>query len=130
MAKYHTEQRKLLLRFLQQNSDRQFFIEEITEQLCSSQNISASSVYRNINDMIEAGLVARFPAPGSRQFLYQYLGDEHCRSHIHMKCESCGQLIHLDDLAMQQIMSSLEHSKSFTVNIQKTILYGTCAHCV
>ncbi|MGI6105324.1 MAG: Fur family transcriptional regulator [Raoultibacter sp.] len=129
MKKYNTTQRKLLLDFLKRNSDRQFSIEAIVAELCDTENISSSSIYRNINDMIEEGSVARFPAQGTRQFLYQYVGDEHCKNHIHLKCEACGELFHLDELAMSQIVGSIESSKAFTIDIQKTILYGTCEKC-
>lgn len=129
MRKYSTEQRKILLAFFEENPDRQFAIEDIAEQLCEKANISPSSIYRNINDMVKDGSVARFPAQKSQQFLYQYIGGDACKSHIHMKCESCGQLFHLDDDSMQGILSSVKNTKGFSIDLKKTILYGSCENC-
>ena len=55
MKKYHTEQRRRLLSFLQEHSDRQFSVEEIAEYLCGDGTISVSSIYRNINAMAAEG---------------------------------------------------------------------------
>lgn len=129
MRKYSTEQRKLLLAFLEQHPDRQFSVEEIVESLCSNANISTSSVYRNINGMVEEGIVGRFPAKEGRGSLYQYIGNAACQAHIHMKCEQCGQLFHLDEETMSAIHASVGSVKGFTIDPKKTILYGSCENC-
>lgn len=129
MRKYRTEQRKILLAFFQQHPDQQFSIEKIAERLCVKEAISTSSVYRNINDMVEAGTVGRFPAQEGRGFLYQYIGEAACQTHIHMKCEQCGQLFHLDDELMGTIQSSIKKIKGFNIDTKKSILYGSCENC-
>ncbi len=130
MKKYHTEQRRRLLSFLQENSDRQFSVEEIAEHLCGDGNISVSSIYRNINAMAAEGMIQRFPRDGSRTFLYQYIGDGDCREHIHMKCEICGSIFHLDRKAMEAIdASAAAAAAGFHINKKKTILYGACGKC-
>lgn len=127
--KYATEQRKLLLDFLKEHRDRQYSVEEIAERLCDVQNISVSSIYRNINIMVAEGSVRRFSVDGSRQFLYQFFGGNDCSTHIHLKCESCGQLFHMDDKAMEEILSSTMRGNDFSIDIRKTILYGLCKNC-
>lgn len=130
MKKYHTEQRRRLLSFLQEHSDRQFSVEEIAEYLCGDGTISVSSIYRNINAMAAEGMIQRFPREGSRTFLYQYIGDGDCREHIHMKCEICGSIFHLDQEAMAAIDASVSAAAAgFHINKKKTILYGACGKC-
>ncbi len=130
MKKYYTEQRRRLLSFMQENSDRQFSVEEIAEHLCEGKAISVSSIYRNINAMAAEGMIQRFPRDGSRTFLYQYIGDGDCREHIHMKCEICGSIFHLDRQAMEVIDASAPAAASgFCIDKKKTILYGACGKC-
>lgn len=129
MKKYTTEQRKILLSFLEDNPDQQFSVEEIADKVCSDEGISVSSVYRNINAMVAEGVVGRFTRPGLRQHVYQYIGSGKCSSHIHLKCEECGQLFHVDDDTMGEMMSLLQQSNKFNVDIKKTIVYGTCTGC-
>ena len=130
MKKYHTEQRKQLLSFLQRNSDRQFSVEEIAAHLCQDGNISVSSIYRNINAMAAEGMIQRFPRDGSRTFLYQYIGDGDCREHIHLKCEICGSIFHMDRKAMETMeMFASAAAAGFHINKKKTILYGAGGKC-
>lgn len=129
MRKYSTEQRKLLLAFLEKHPDKQFSVEEIADSLCGKEAISPSSVYRNINHMVNAGTVGRFPSQAGRGFLYQYIGGEACQKHIHLKCEQCGELFHLDNESMNTILVSVKKLKGFNIDTKKSILYGSCEKC-
>ncbi len=133
MKKYITAQRKLLLSFFQEHQDQQFSVEQIAEQLCRTEdisiNISISSIYRNISDMVAEGCLQRFPVEGSRRFLYQYIGGSDCSRHLHLKCEKCGQIFHMDDQAMDSILAFAMSNNAFRINKQKTILYGSCRDC-
>ncbi len=127
--KYMTAQRQLLLSFLREHSDQQFSVEELAEQLCNAHDISISSIYRNVNHMYAEGLVQRFSVSRSRQYLYQYLGEDACSTHMHLKCEQCGQIYHMDDKLMEVILASTMQNDNFEINVQKTILYGSCKNC-
>lgn len=127
MKKYMTTQRRLLLSFLEEHPHQQYSVEELAEQLCHHQNISISSIYRNISQMAAEGLVQRFAVDHSRQFLYQYLGGGDCDSHIHLKCQHCGQIFHVDDALLAELLAAL--SGNFEVDLRKTIVYGSCKNC-
>ncbi|MDL2289427.1 transcriptional repressor [Clostridia bacterium OttesenSCG-928-F22] len=131
MKEYATTQRKLLFDFLKQHHDQHYSIEEIANSLCSAENISMSSIYRNINYMVANGSVRRFSADGSRRFLYQYIGsnDTDCSKHIHLKCEQCGKIFHLGKEAMDAVVASTKQNNSFNIDIKRTILYGSCKDC-
>lgn len=129
MKKYATEQRKILLSFLKEHYDRQYSVEEIAEKLYGVENISISSIYRNINSMVVEGTVRRFSADGSRRFLYQYIDCDDCNKHLHLKCESCGQIFHMDEKSMENILTSVMSGSNFNIDVKKTILYGLCEDC-
>ena len=128
MKAYSTEQRKQLLTFLEFHKDRQFSIEEIADFLCDSCNISISAIYRNMNKLVEEGLVVRHAKEGSRKFLFQYVGNRDCSEHLHLKCTSCGQIFHMDDTSMELIFLTAMKNH-FIVDKRKTILYGSCDCC-
>lgn len=128
LKKYSTGQREILLSFLRERPDQQFFIEEIYEQLCVSKDISLSTIYRNINKLVQEEEVRRFAKEGSRKFLYQYIGDTNCSEHLHLKCNVCGQIYHIDDESMNAILlSALKNN--FMVDKKKSMLYGLCMSC-
>ncbi len=129
MKKYATAQRKLLLSFFSEHQDQQFSVEQIAGQLCHSENISISSIYRNISDMVAEGCLQRFPVEGSRHFLYQYIGNGDCSRHLHLKCEKCGQIFHMDDPSAESLLALAMRNNAFHINKKKTILYGSCRDC-
>ena len=131
MRKYMTEQRKVLISFLKENTDKQYSIEEIAESLnsCGEHEISISAVYRNIGKLVQEGQVRRFAKEGSRTFLYQYVNCGECDSHLHMKCVKCSKILHMDDETTEKMIVAAMAKSNFKIDERKTMLYGICDSC-
>lgn len=125
---YSTQQRKLLLAFFKENPDRYFSVEEIAERLCEEKSISVSAIYRNVNSMVKDGNVRRFSVDGRRRAVYQYIGDE-CSRHIHLKCDGCGRIFHMEAGAMEKILIETMDNNEFSIDVSRTTLYGSCKGC-
>ena len=133
MAEYATEQKKKLSDFLQQNAHRAFSVEELVEELQVTYGNGApgkSTVYRLMTHLVEEGVVKRFVKGHSRRFVYQIVGGEHCRSHLHLKCIGCGRLLHLDEQVSDALLDQIRHHSDFSVNEEETVLFGECSSCV
>lgn len=126
MTKYQTKQRAGLLAFLSGHPNEQFSIDIVSQAV---RNVSKSAIYRNINRMVEDGIIRRFQIEGSRTFLYQYVGTPECNRHLHLKCSRCGVILHTDILFSEQLMDFVESRTSFTLDLKKTMLFGACSHC-
>lgn len=126
-----TEQRKVLLSFLKENTDRQFSIEEICEGVNQGggHDISLSAVYRNIAKLVEDGHVRRFMRDGSRTAVYQYIHCRNCEKHLHMKCVKCSKILHMDDEATETMLVAAMKKNNFKIDERKTMLYGVCDSC-
>ena len=129
MKVYTTEQRKVLSQFFQERPDFQFSVEELTSHLCKSHDISISAIYRNVSFLMKEGIIGRFTKEGSRQFLYQYIGDASCHSHLHLKCEQCGRIIHMNDVGVNETLQKVLHQTQFHLDLRKTVLHGHCKDC-
>lgn len=127
MKTYHTHQRKSLLEFLKANSEKAFTIEEIIENL-SGDPISQSTVYRLMTKLVEENLVHRTVKGNSRSFVYQYISDEKCENHLHIKCTDCGKVYHLDSGVTSIIQSNIRNNTSFEID-SHTLLLGKCGEC-
>ena len=126
MKTYHTHQRTNLLSFLKENSDKAFTIEEIIASL--SEPISQSTVYRLMQKLVEENLVHRTVKGNSRSFVYQYISDEKCENHLHMKCTDCGKVYHLDSGVTSIIQNNIKSNTSFEID-SHTVLLGKCGEC-
>lgn len=132
MANYATEQKKMLSDFLKEHDDRAFSIDELIEGLRTSYGSHApgnSTVYRLILRLVEEGSVKRFVKGHSRHFVYQSVRDEHCHSHLHLKCTACGRLVHLDEQVSDSLLHVIQSNSDFAVDEEETVLFGACASC-
>lgn len=130
MAEYKTEQKRLLLDFLESNSDNSYTIDRIVEELRAKDNAPGrSTVYRLMTKLVEEKKVHRFSDEGSRSFLYRIVADDHCRRHLHLKCLQCGKILHLDRATSDALLDRVRAVKDFAVNEEETLLFGNCAEC-
>ena len=111
-AQYRTRQITELENYLCSMEGKHVTVSDICKYF-KSQGISigTTTVYRQLDRMVEQGLVAKYMVDGTSSACYEYLGhDEHCHKHIcfHCKCEKCGKLIHLECGEMTHLGSALE----------------------
>ena len=129
MAHYQTAQKKLLLSFLREHSQEAFTIGELAEALAGAEHAPGrSTLYRLMPELVEEGSVKRFAKDGSRQFLYQMIG-EHCHSHLHLKCSVCGRILHMSPEESQNLIRLIDRNHSFSVDTGSTVLFGCCEDC-
>ena len=132
MSGYRTEQKKILLSFLERNADRAYSIDEIIHGLreeTQSDLPGKSTVYRLITKLVAEGQVKRFVKGNSRHFVYQLLQGGHCHLHLHLKCTLCGSLLHLDEETSDKLLQTVSLAQNFAVSERDTVLFGTCGSC-
>lgn len=129
MAAYHTQQRGAVLDVLQANIETPLSADAVTKRLSATPSAPGrSTVYRLLTKLTEEGVVRRFTAENGRQYLYQLTQDS-CRHHLHLKCEDCGKLIHMDDSASENVLRTILKDAGFAVDKEETTLFGHCRDC-
>lgn len=128
MKEYETGQRKALLLFFKRNSGRLVSIDEIVDALSRNAHISRSAVYRNVDRLAQEGLLSKTLAPGSRSALFRYIDCGSCER-IHLQCERCGRVFHMDDPEDEDRLREALERGGFELDGQSTVLPGTCREC-
>ncbi len=123
---YNTGKREQILHFLTKNASRSYTLEEICENIIPDGR-GKSTVYRLTSQLTEKGILRRLSDGNTRHVTYQYVGDEACRGHLHLKCRDCGKLIHLDDEASHNFCEKLKES-GFSIE-DGSMLFGKCDSC-
>ena len=135
MAKtYKTAGRQRLLSFLQSSPDRQFGVDELTEELdrlqeSEGQKQSKSTLYRHLSELCAEGTVRKYRSDTQSAYVYQYVGRGDCCRHFHLKCVTCGDLIHLECTVSEELLSHISAHHGFEVDSGRSILYGLCEAC-
>lgn len=131
MQEYKTKQKELLLECLTENKDVHLTAADILTHLRDKgHSLGVSTVYRQLDKLVAAGVVRKFIIDETSSACYQYAGtSEECCEHFHLKCNVCGKLIHVDCSLMKKIAEHMQNSHGFSVDTTKTLLYGVCREC-
>lgn len=127
---YNTKQKQLILALLSEKSNEQYTCEKIADMLKNNGTpVGKSTVYRYLLKLEEEGKVRKF-TENSKSAFFRYIDDsDNCNSHLHLKCLSCGEFVHLSCELMDKVASHLVNDHHFRIDNSKTILYGLCENC-
>lgn len=128
--KYKTKQREIITQVFKQNSDKCFTSKEIIELLQGQ--LGQATVYRLLAKLAEEGVICKYTAENGSGALYRINNCEKRESHkhFHLKCNSCGKLIHMDCTLLAKIAEHLQSDHGFFMDNSKTVLYGQCEECI
>ncbi len=86
-------------------------------------SISLATIYKNINSMTEANLLAEVKLPNTKS-VYEIVKE----GHAHLKCEICGKI---EDMVIDTntIFADISKNHHFLINQSDVILSGVCKDC-
>lgn len=128
MIKYNTEQRKVLLTLFEKDHHKTYSAHEILESIADS-GISLSAIYRNLKTMEDEGLICKTNDPKQSEARYHFIKAHDCMGVIHLKCEICDQIYHLNRTISNMIFSLACDDMNFSINKAGAFLYGRCDKC-
>ncbi|MBR2284832.1 MAG: transcriptional repressor [Ruminococcus sp.] len=128
---YNTKQKEKLLDYLIANKSRHTNVSEISAYLAAEGTpVGTATIYRQLDRLVENGIVRKYAFDGKTGACYQYIEDEQqCHTHFHLKCLSCGRLIHLDCDHLAGISEHIAEHHGFIIDSSQTVFYGMCSDC-
>lgn len=126
---YNTQQRKQLLELFQKHIGQQLSPEDILRGLPPDSRISRSAVYRNLARMTADGLLEKTAPAQGRTALYTYTGREKSCPRVHLRCEQCGKVFHMDSEADEQRLGELLTQSGLQLDGSATVIRGVCSEC-
>ncbi|SEL01942.1 Fur family transcriptional regulator, ferric uptake regulator [Ruminococcus sp. YRD2003] len=128
---YNTRQKEKLVDYLVRNKEKHTNVQEISAYLASEGSpLGTATIYRQLDKLVEAGVVRKFVIDGKMGACYQYIENtRECREHFHLKCLKCGRLIHLNCDHLKGINEHIAEHHGFIIDPSQTVFYGTCSEC-
>ena len=129
---YKTRQRDELLNYLRTTSSEHITVNDVCGHFrrcgCS---IGTATVYRQLERMVDEGLVNKYVIDANSPACFEYIGSEsHCGELcFHCKCEKCGRLIHLHCEELEGLSAHVRESHGFRINPMRTVFYVLCEAC-
>lgn len=132
-VQYKTRQREELLSFLKSSNGKHFTINDLNAYFQRRKiPIGQTTLYRQLERMVEEGLVNKYYIENTSSACFGYAGDkDFCQQPVcfHCKCEKCGKLIHLKCEELEQIQKHLLEEHGFELNPTRMVFYGICKEC-
>lgn len=85
-------------------------------------NVSLATVYRNLHQLVEHGMIRRIVIPGDSDRF-----DRRLAAHEHMICTACGRVV--DVFFDQPPLRLLGQATDVPLTAYDLVLYGLCPHC-
>ncbi len=130
-ANYRTKQREAILGYIVSLGGEHVTAARIAGHFADDAPIGRATIYRHLEKLTNSGKLRKFTADGVSGACYQYAEDDAgCHTHLHLKCECCGALMHLQCDTLGELQRHIYDKHAFEVNTSKTVLYGRCDSCI
>lgn len=128
---YKTKQKSAIMQCIQCVGDKHFTIDDICKMLSKSgEAVGRTTVYRLVERLSGEGVLRKYSAAAGESACYQYVKEKHhCHEHFHLKCEKCGNLIHMECDELEGLVAHIKSHHGFSLNPLKTVIYGVCEGC-
>ncbi len=113
-----TKQREIIIKVLSERKDHPTAFEIYQEAKNIFPEISLSTVYRTLKEMVEKGEIVEIRMEGESKARYDINTDKHA----HFKCRDCGRIFDIDIFFPLRIVD-------FKVEKVDVYIYGLCADC-
>lgn len=122
-----TQQRRVLVDHVFERHDH-FDAEELIlnlSQQTDTSRVSRPTVYRTLNELVDAGLLRRMTLNGRAVYEHDYGYPQH--DHLH--CTVCDKLIEFQSSELKQLREAVAQEHNFRVIGHRLIISGTCTDC-
>ena len=122
-----THQRRVLVDHVFERHDH-FDAEELIINMALSPEggkVSRPTVYRTLNELVDAGLLRRMSLGGRAVYEHDYGYPQH--DHLH--CTMCDRLIEFQSAELRQLRDAVAQESNFHVTGHRLIISGICADC-
>lgn len=122
---YNTKQKDLILNVIK-NQKHEFTVKDIYEEL--KDKVGLTTIYRLIDKLVGDNIINKYITKDNVTY-YQYL--ERCEeeNHFYLKCDKCGDLVHIDCDCISELSSHIFKKHNFVLNKDHIIINGICEKC-
>lgn len=88
-------------------------------------NISRGTVYRNLNLLVDKGLIKKISISGMSD-RFDYI----CNPHSHAVCEQCGKVFDFNfELNEEALSKTIKEQTDLEIFSNELTIYGICSNC-
>ena len=122
---YKTKQKDLIIEKIASQKE-EFKVLDIYNSL--DKKVGLTTIYRLVDRLFKEGLLNKTIGDDNVTY-YQYLEKCNHENHFYLKCEKCGNIIHVDCDCIKDLMNHILNEHNFKTNNERIIISGICSSC-
>ncbi len=122
---YNTKQKKQIMDVIK-NNDKPFTVKDIYEKINSIAGLT--TIYRLVDKMVEEDKLKKYIGKDNKTY-YQYLESCDKENHFYLKCNSCGNITHIDCDCIDDLYTHILNNHKFKLSKKNIIINGICNKC-
>ncbi len=123
---YNTKQKNMILNAIK-NQKQEFTIKDIYNQVKDKTGLT--TIYRLVDKLVKNGRLNKSIGENNITY-YQYLEECSNNNHFYLKCEHCGDIVHIDCDCIREMTSHILKKHKFMPNKKHLIISGICKNCI
>lgn len=123
---YNTKQKDVILNAIK-HQKQEFTIKDIYNQVKDSTGLT--TIYRLVDKLVLDGRLSKYIGKDNNTY-YQYLEECSESNHFYLKCEHCGDIVHIDCDCINDLSSHIFKKHKFKPNKEHIIINGFCEKCI
>ena len=126
--KYNTTGKNNILNYIKQYNSS-FTAKELFNKLKENNcDVGLTTIYRYLDELLEKSMLKKYFNDKNIAY-YQYLKPCEHNNHFYLKCNNCGNLIHVDCNCIVEIQNHINKDHRFNIDNKNIIITGLCDKC-
>ena len=126
LMKYNTKQKDIILDIIKKQK-KEFTIKDIYSTIKDS--VGLTTIYRLVDKLVLDGVLNKTIESDNTTY-YQYLEKCDNENHFYLRCDKCGDMIHVDCDCIDELSNHINNEHKFKLNKEKIIINGICNKCI
>lgn len=122
---YNTKQKDIILDIIKKEK-KEFTVKDIYDKVKNKTGLT--TVYRLVDKLVDEGRLSKNISKDNVTY-YQYLEECNHDNHFYLKCESCGNMIHVDCDCIGDLTKHIFNEHKFNLSHDHIIINGLCSNC-
>lgn len=123
---YNTKQKNIILDIIKKEK-KEFTVKDIYSKVKDKTGLT--TIYRLIDKLVSENKLSKTIGNDNITY-YQYLEECHSKNHFYLKCDNCGNMIHIDCECISDLTDHISKKHAFHLSSNHTIINGTCKDCI
>ena len=122
---YNTKQKDIILEVIKKQK-HEFTIKDIYDEI--KDEVGLTTIYRLVDKLIDDNILTKSISRDNITY-YQHLKECEAKNHFYLKCDKCGELIHIDCDCIEHLSTHIFKNHKFKTNKEHVIINGICQKC-